>query len=116
MLSPTLSQRYIRNQSLVTKYRLFSIQNAFEIAHLPDLINCSETQLPPFDTYGVFVAVRMLPAPADACPSLPEASLAGAGAKACKPQKAQCAKDGSCGCSTLKAHTPHGDPLSHGQF
>ena len=71
MLSPTLSQRYIRNQSLVTKYRLFSIQNAFEIAHLPSLINCL---------------------------------------------KAQCAKGGSCGCSTLKSHTPHGDPLSHDQF
>lgn len=25
---------------------------------------------PPLDTYGVFVVVRMLPAPADACPSL----------------------------------------------
>lgn len=62
--------------------------------------------------------VRMLPAPADACPSLPEASLAGAGAKEAHAshRKRSVTKGGSCGCSTSKTHTPHGDSLSHGQF
>ena len=66
MLSSTLSQRYIRKQSLVTKYRLFSIQNAFEIAHLPSLINCLKAQLLPFTHcafYGLHAPLlrRLLP-------------------------------------------------------
>ena len=59
MLSPTLSQRYIRNQSLVTKYRLFSIQNAFEIAHLPSLINCLKAQCRPWHTALSMACMRL---------------------------------------------------------